>query len=266
MKISSYSLGLLSGILLTYLYYVSAVLVDSVNYKKQLIEKFKEAESVTQKNTEIIRKLDILTKEKSILSENNANLESQLNGYKEIENERSEKEKISRLGKEKLRIAYRLAEYTYGIKLTKTQEMQIREWIRDELDYLGMSQAERNNLNDSSPPNVIEQMKSILSDVQLQSYELHAIHLKNIRAEFLASSELGQYPSGIELSEEQKDIIYDNLYRSAHLDYAQEYYDKFDDLKNKEIYGQGAKLIWAAQDLLTEEQMAILKQSLTRPK
>ena len=77
MKILFYSLGLFSGILISYLYFASSP-HESVHNQKQLMEKSTVVESATQKNIEMALKIDMLTEENSELSLTVEHLQSQI--------------------------------------------------------------------------------------------------------------------------------------------------------------------------------------------
>jgi len=265
MKILFYSLGIITGVGLSFLYFKSSTLGGSSRDQIQLMEKSEKVESLTKKNTEIVRQNDILTEKNFTLSETNTNLELQVYGYKE--RDKAEKKKYSRSPVTEGDIKYKLRKYItgIGIKLTETQELKIREWVRKELEFWRMSWAERRNLKGSSPPNVIEQIKSILSDEQLDMYESHFVQKNNTMGEALASVLLGDYPQIVELSEEQKDLIYQNLYKISHPDTQKETIkimaESMSDLKDTQIREHERMLLWAAEEVLSVEQIDILMQS-----
>jgi len=83
MKFIIYFVGVISGIAISYLYFESSTSDDSVHhYQKQLMEKSEEVESLSQKNTEIVRQNDILTEGNAKLSLDVENLQIQLSEYK----------------------------------------------------------------------------------------------------------------------------------------------------------------------------------------
>jgi len=130
-KFIIYSVGILTGVGLSFLYFQSSTFDKSSHYQKQLMEKSKEVESVTQKLTEIVHQNDILTEENSELSVNVSNIEFQLNEYKSKE-KKEEEEKLNDYLKSKEKyIKKMITEYINFLKLTKEQQYKFVELVRE---------------------------------------------------------------------------------------------------------------------------------------
>ena len=83
-----------------------------------------------------------------------------------------------------------------------------------------------------------------------------------------ATAHLGKYPVTMNLSEQQKDIIYSNLYSLLHLEPNNDpniFDTKLKLLKNENTYlsmnHDKNLLVWAAREVISDEQMATLIQS-----
>ena len=107
---------------------------------------------------------------------------------------------------------------------------------------------------------------AILNDDQLQIYEKHLIKKDNTNAEFMAYHMVNSYPVTLNLSEEQKDVLYQNLYQFKHSKTRSEFLERYEKL-NSDYYNKDTQaLIWAAEGVLSENQTRIFIQSLGRRK
>ena len=112
-----------------------------------------------------------------------------------------------------------------------------------------------------------------MTDEQLPIYEDHLDHETDQSAEIRAIRYLGDYPITLNLSEEQKDIIYQNMYKYSHKETYRVAWDEValfkaenDNIKWEKLDRNGRRMIWAAEEILKEEQMDILMKSLIRSK
>jgi len=227
------------------------------------MEKSKEAESVTHKNTEIVHQIDILTEENTKLSLDVGNLQIQLSEYKSIVNQKEEEELAHNLASKERFIKGTLKKYNSVLNLTEKQQYKIgeMEWKHNEYwkNYPKSKAGKR-------PPSPLIKIKSILSDEQYKAWKTHQNQQKNVTAESNATLVLGKYPASMNLTEEQKDFIFQNLFKSEHPATKGKYLKKLRDSKYKEFGRNGKTMMIASEKVLTEEQMEILIQSLTNSK
>jgi len=220
------------------------------------MEKSKEFESVTQKNTEIVRQNDILTEESTELSLHVENLRIKLIEYKSIE----KKEKDIKLAKKNRSLKKTLKKYNDILNLTEKQQQQIGELENSVYDY--WQTTEEGQI--VSVPDISDDIKSILSDEQNEAWEMHQNQKQNADVEAQAVNKLAKYPISMNLTEEQKDFIFQNLYESIHPDTRTKYAIRLSHTEYKGFGITGKRMIHHAKEVLTEEQMEILIQSLKK--
>jgi len=192
-------------------------------------------------------------------------LESRLNKYTEKETEINAdlSEKVESMVQRKLKVHKAI------MVLTPEQERQISQWHWDSLSYWMSVFDGIVDVNDPSPMktlNTEEKIKTILTDEQLMIYEAHLIKEDNETAETHAAIALSDYPITVSLSDEQKDALYQKLYQYEHRDSNDEILERYNNLKNKQFEQHEQMLIWAAEDVISEEQMEILMDSFIQSK
>ena len=119
-------------------------------------------------------------------------------------------------------------------------------------------------VKDQPPIDVDAEIKALLTPEQLEIYEVHLEERRNSMASTAATSTLGRYPVTLLLSEEQKDSIYENLHSYYHSDSNGEVREAVKSTLPEEYKGADQVVIWAAKDILEEEQYLALLQSLKK--
>ena len=171
--------------------------------------------------------------------------------------EDKEKDPSLLIGKRKY-IMVRLKQYRAILELTPYQEEQIGEWEWEH--YLAHKRGE-------SFPNKVELIKSILTDDELKIYEQDLRERDKVRTERSSSYRLAKYPVTLNLSEEQKDAIFENLHKYADSKTrAHIIIERRNEEKYKEFEPTTRVLIWAAEDVISDEQMEVFVHSLERSK
>jgi len=287
MKLSIYIVGIITGIVLFYLYFDSSTFDKSTLYQKQLKEKSEEVESVTHKNSTLVHEFDILREENTKLSLDVEHLQIQLSEYKSILNQKEKEEHDHKLTLELLEKEEALSPwfeaYSAVLNLTEEQQHQIGELKYELYLYRTSNEYDWRDFEDnkSYTSNINKQIKSILSDEQNEAYETHANHLKSAGAKASVIRELGKYPASMNLTEKQKDFIFQNLYQlkynspgaTTREEALEVFFKRQSDSKYKEFHSkykefdrQEKNMIQASEEVLTEEQMEILIQSLKKSK
>ena len=117
-------------------------------------------------------------------------------------------------------------------------------------------------VKDQPPIDLDAEIKALLTPDQLEIFEVHLEEKKNSTASIAATSTLGRYPVTLLLSDEQKDSIYENLYSYYHADQQDEVREAVKNTLPEEYKGTDQALIWAAKDVLDEEQYLALLAAL----
>jgi len=244
-----YLASLLAGLALGYLFSRETISNTPSPDKTTDSNQIQGIEHLIRENASLALEADALVEEMAALTQTISKLEIQLNKYvksgdKKIDAKQTQDERY---------LKKKLKEYTTMLDLTPHQQNQVEGWLRERVF-------------------IEESVKSILTDAQLQIYEKHLAHEKNVLAARGANYELNKYPVTINLSEDQKDLIYqnilisDNLYNmqqpKRHLNFTR----RWKKLKEKPFNRENQELIWAAEDVISEEQMKALIQSFKRSK
>ena len=180
--------------------------------------------------------------------------------------EQAAKEKINtreQAAKEKV-IARRLQEFRGLFDLTPEQASRIGEIEWESSNYWKKFHAGEIDVKNQPPIDSNAEIMALLTPEQLEIFEVHLEERKDTVASTAATSTLGSYPVTLLLSDEQKDSIYENLYSYYHADRQDEARDAAKNTLPEEYKGRDQALIWAAKDILDEEQYLALLQSLKK--
>ena len=212
---------------------------------------------------------DNASREIASLNERIVHLEEELAVFqseqasRELE-EKEAKEKFDareQAAKEKV-IARKLKEFKGLFDLTPEQAAQIGEIEWGSIKYWKQVGSGAMYVQGESAFEVEAKIKALLTTEQLEIYEVHLEERKDSRASTAATSTLGRYPVTLLLSEEQKDSIYENLHSYYHADSDGEVREAVKNTFPEEYKGADQVVIWAAKDILEEEQYLALLAAL----
>lgn len=203
-----------------------------------------------------------LEERNAVLSREIAGLQARLDDYTQEETEAAEASKRER---DRV-VTTRLAEYRALFDLTPEQASAIGEWEWALAQYWREFHAGNRSAKDPVPL-VEDKVREILTPEQLEIYEAHLEAKHNNMVEVAAQANLSQYPTTLELSEEQKDGLYRNLYFMYHKSSSGEYVERLNAYRMEGGYKPGAEyLMLAAEGVLSEEQMDQLEDAVTSSK
>lgn len=249
MKPLIYILGLLSGITLCYLF-----ILDSISSEPTPKDESNKLKFLLEENAALTREADSLIVENSALKKNNVELTHQLETFTREQKDRGN----ANITYHDFDVRNELKEYNTILALSTEQEEQIANWLQN--NHWGFEWQRFH-------PALTDNIKSILSDEQLDVYEKHLAQKADSEAATKATDLLGNYPVTMNLSENQKDIIYSTLYNLVHLDARKNdelimeiYTLKIDDRNRRMSYDDNL-LVWAAKETVSEEQMDALIRS-----
>lgn len=180
--------------------------------------------------------------------------------------EQAAKEKFNaqkQAAKEKY-IARRLKEFKGLFELTPEQAAQIGELVWEFSQYWEKVHSRKIDTKDLPQIDLNAEIKAVLTPEQLEIYEVHLEERRNSVASTAATSTLGRYPVTLLLSEEQKDSLYENLYSYFHSGLSNEVREAIKNTVPEDYKGTDRALIWAAMDIMDEEQYLALLQSLKK--
>ena len=229
-----------------------------------VIEERKQAEPARSVEDNASREITSLN-ERIIHLENELAVFQSEQASRELE-EKEAKEKLNareQAAKEKV-IARRLQEFKGLFDLTPEQAAQIGELAWESSMYWKKFHSGEIQVKNQPPIDVDAEIKALLTPDQLEIYEVHLEERRNSIASTAATSALGNYPVTLLLSDEQKDSIYENLYSYLHSDQQDEVRDAVKNTLPEAYNGRDQLLIWAAKDILEEEQYLALLQSLKK--
>ncbi len=189
-----------------------------------------------------------------------AELEDLLEDYERIKRE-EEKDLIAAKKKE---IEKRLKEYRALFELSPDQAHLIGEWEWELAKYWREFFAGKRSGNDPVPF-VEDKVREILSPDQIEIYEAHLEAKHHSQAEFNAQAQLTRYPTTLNLSEEQKDELFLNLYDIQHKSTKADYEEGLKSYRDTGHYTPGAEyLLLAASGVLSEDQFEELEKTLRK--
>jgi len=258
-------LGFVAGISACYMFFQDPESTDLA--PEETLYKAQEDANLKDVNARLLQESDALRQGNILLTGKIAQLEIQLSKYSQEKDKKDAERRKSRGS----RVKYELDILKANLELTPQQEQDTEKFVRDYLQDRKRSQSQSD-----LEKNII----SILTDEQLPIYEEHLSQIKNRNAESIALLSLGNYPTPLKLSEDQKDIIYGNLYKFSHQDTMEEsiyeiekFMVEFRKTKFVEEYRTNnikiinfldAQTIWAAKDALSDDQMQQLVLSMVR--
>jgi len=220
---------------------------------------------------EIVSKVDSLTDKNATLLNDISILESLLKKYAETEERDEETKHIAQLDEKEIYINSVLQNYSINLELTEEQEQLIGEWEWELTEHWNRQVITSNTPIegplDTPPFSINERIKSILSDDQAQEFQLQLTQIENARTESQAIEQLGRYPASIHLTEEQKDHIYQNIYKYIHADTREVHLKEFNETYGNQELGLGIigeRMLRASNGVLTKKQEKALIHSLIR--
>ena len=207
-------------------------------------------------------RIEKLEENNNSLSLRIAELERLLEDYEQIKRE-EEKDLIA--AKEEL-IKKRLKEYSALFELSSEQAHLIGEWEWELGKYWKeFFSGKRSASADDPPPNVEDKVREILSPEQLEIYEAHVDAKHHSSVELTAQAQLAMYPTALNLSEDHKDELFNNLYYIHHKSTKADNEDGLKSYRDTGLYTSGAEyLLFAARGVLSEVQFEELKKSLRK--
>ncbi len=189
-----------------------------------------------------------------------AELEDLLEDYERIKRE-EEKDLIA--AKDKV-VESRLKEYRALFELSPDQAHLIGEWEWENSKYWREFHSGKRSGNDPIPY-VEDKVREILSPDQLEIYEAHLEAKYQSGVELAANAQLTYYPTTLNLSEEQKDELFLNLYDIQHKSTKADYEEGLKSYRDTGHYTPGAEyLLLAASGVLSEDQFEELEKRLRR--
>ena len=180
--------------------------------------------------------------------------------------EKKAKEKLNareQAAKEKV-IARRLQEFRGLFELTPEQAARIGELAWESSNYWKKVHAGEIDIKKQPWIDVDAEIKALLTPDQLEIFEVHLEERKESMASLAATSTLASYPVTLLLSEEQKDSIFANLYSYHRSNQQDGIREAVKNTMPEDYKGMDQALIWAAKDILEEEQYLALLQSLKK--
>ena len=180
--------------------------------------------------------------------------------------EKAAKEKFNareQAAKEKI-IARSLQEFKGLFDLTPEQAAKIGELAWESSNYWKKVHAGEIDIKKQPWIDVDAEIKALLTPDQLEIFEVHLEEKKNSTASIVVTTTMRRYPVTLLLSEEQKDSIYANLYSYHRSGSNDEVREAVKSTLPEEYKGTDQALIWAAKDVLDEEQYLALLQSLKK--
>jgi len=222
-------------------------------------------------NASLITKVELLREEHLSLSLTNQSLKSLLLKYekKQDNNKPSKYERDAKLIEKN--VLSELKKYRILLKLTPEQESEI---LALAMKAALSIYAEHKYVSEQKVRAAVEKdVKSLFSEEQLEIYAAQDKHQKGARAEFTANYVMSYFPVTLNFSEKQKDFLYSKIYNQGHSDTKQKISDnlkkiskEYNDAYDTKFEGLETYLIWAVQDVATDEQMEALIKSFIRTK
>jgi len=263
MKLLYLILSFGAGIAVCYIYLretaPTTLTSEEILYKEQA----QDASELNEAKIVMLLESNALREENNLLAQTIFQLENKLSNYEKQKDEEHTKklERVERMTKSKL------SKIKAILELTPQQELMITEFVREKWTQ-GFIDKKFNLKRD-----VNIDIKSVLTDEQLPIYEEHLNQENDNNAVFVATMQLGDYPISLSLSEEQKDVIYQNVYKLTHRDTfletddaVEKFIEEYNKINNKRYSFGNMEMIWAAKDALSVEQMELLIQSFDKSK
>ncbi len=202
--------------------------------------------------TRLLAKQDRLEKEVVSLYQQINELEAALAVYRDAE--QRDQELIQE--KKDTFLSGILPRYEALFELSSDQARMIGEWEWEKqlIWAESMRTGKRQDL-----PNLEDRIMQILTPEQQEIYQAHLNEEARNIAELAAQSRLLQYPVTLNLTEDQKDALFQNHFYMLHNDSREQYSDRHKQLETEGLYiPQNIPLIMAAEDVLNSEQLDLL--------
>ena len=202
--------------------------------------------------------LESFQEENNTLRDRVAELEAELANYSAKEAEGLQKQAEE---KEKL-IESRLKKYVGLFDLTPDQKRQIGEIEWEFSEYWRKVRAGEINVKDNPLYDREEEISKVLTEEQREIFEAQLLENKDRSAALVATSHLGRYPVTLVLTDEQKGALHERLVQYNSPDTRESFAQRWKELSDRPYNRIDQQLLWAAEDVLDEEQMDALKQTL----
>ena len=162
-------------------------------------------------------------------------------------------EEATYLKKKNSYIAVRLKDYSSAIELEPWQEEKIGEIEWDAHEYWEAARGGKLNLGDHPPPEIETLVRELLIEDQISAYEGLLEKKADNSAERRALMELQKISRKLDLTEDQKDQIYSNLYRFNHEDTRHEVINRWNRLEGDRRSIQDQMRLWAMEGIVDDE-------------
>lgn len=258
MKVAPFFTGIVLGIAAGFAL-AMALRKESPGTDSEQADTVSLAEKLSRENRQLSGETRQLREENLRLAGQVDKLQDRISAYEEAARQGQDLEAV-----EKARwIAFRLREYLGLFDLTGEQAAQIGEWEWEEKLYWDAFREKRQQPDPRRIP-LTDRVRSILSPEQQEVYDAQLEAKAESMAQMGAQSILSRYPITLNLSEEQKDSIFQNLYRMHHQSTANEYMPVIYNLSKSEgIPYTEAQLILAGEDILNDDQMRLLREIIS---
>lgn len=224
------------------------------------VDNRKQSEAITSIDENASEEIGLLRKQIADLQQEQTSLTEQLHGYEEMKLEKS----AARVEMKRKFIEIRMKDYEGILDLTSDQKERIGEIEWAQFDYNRKFRSGEYTVKDKPFANEREEIERLLSDGQRKIYADY-IDARIVTAfESIVVSKIGQIPVTVGISIEQRKEISENLYGYLHPDSGAEARQRWENLKQRSYDREDQLLLWAAKDVLEEEQYLALLQSLKK--
>jgi hypothetical protein len=197
------------------------------------------------------------SKETASLREEVANLREKLSSY-----EAKESANQSELDAKKAKyIRFALQRYEALFDLSTQQKELIGELEWDSKVFWDDARGGKIDMSKAELPKMEENVSLLLTEHQNKIYQDHLDSQKDSSTELASTAFLSQIPVTLNLSDEQKDEVYKNLYVSLHPNTQAEFQKRWDSSQDHEFDKTRQMIVWAAEETLTHDQLEKLKQA-----
>lgn len=216
------------------------------------------AEASTESKPKDVELMESFQEENKALLEKVAELEAELAIYtakaaQDLQKQAAEKAKL---------IESRLKKYVGLFDLTSDQKLQIGEIEWEFSEYWRKARAGEINVKDQPLYDREEEISKVLTEEQREIFEAQLVENKDRSAALVATSHLGRYPVTLLLTDEQKGALHERLVQFNSPDTRDNFAQRWKELSDRPYSRIDQQLIWAAEDVLDEEQMDAFKQTL----
>lgn len=199
-------------------------------------------------------KEDVLERQVVSLYQRIDELEATLAEYQDTE----QRDHELMLEKKEKHVALRLARYNALFELSPEQARLIGEWEWEEHQAWQEFFSKGKQPSDDRPK-LEERIMPILSPEQQEVYQAHLEEQAINSAELSAQARLSNYPVTLNLTDDQRNGLFQNLFYMIHADTREQFKDRQKELEMEGIYiPQNISLIMAAEGVLEPEQLKLL--------